>query len=46
MQRDFSNISDDEGYQIVEDAFRSLFARYKLASDMVDIVTVLSLIHI
>jgi hypothetical protein len=39
MKRDFSKLTDDEGKQIVEDAFKVLFARYKLASSLVDIVT-------
>lgn len=39
MRRDFSNLSDEEAGEILKDAFTVLFARYKISSSFVDILT-------
>lgn len=40
LQRDLSQLNNEEAYQLIEDVFRIFFARYKLSSSVVDVVTI------
>ena len=40
MRRNFEEMTNEEAYQIIDDSFKVLFARYKYASSSVDLVTV------